>query len=530
MGKISRRAFLRQAGLAAGAVALSRGSWAHAMREHARTKLATDPRRPQYHLLPAANWMNDPNGPIFYKDRYHMFFQYNPNGAFWGTMHWAHATSPDMIHWQHEPIALAPTPGGYDRDGVFSGSALLDGNTPNLIYTGVLPAASPSEITLDDGQHQWREVQCLATSTDPDLRSWRKLPEPVIARPPQHLSVTGFRDPGVWREGREWLLTLGSGIRGKGGAILLYESHDLRHWTYRHLLIEGHASGKTAANPVDTGDMWECPDFFPLGNRHVLMISTMGKVFWKTGRYHDRRFTAEKEGVVDFGSYYAAKTMLDERENRILWGWIPETRPEAEYRAAGWAGAMALPRTLSLDRDGGLRISPAPAVEVLRAHHSQVNGGDRNRDKVLASIRIRDQAGEIQARFAAKRGFLLRLRAEKGETFAEIAYDPHNKDPELRVNGTAAPFETNEGVTLRVFLDGSVLEVFANEKVVITARVYTAPSTPLLVDVSDPTTLESLDVWQMRPISPDRLTGGTGALARPGLEPVVLSELSPGNF
>jgi hypothetical protein len=148
----------------------------------------------------------------------------------------------------------------------------------------------------------------------------------------------------------------------------------------------------------------------------------------------------------------------------------------------------------------------------------------------LASIRIRDQAGEIQACFAAKRGFLLRLRAEKGETFAEIAYDPHNKDAELRVNGTAAPFETNEGVTLRVFLDGSVLEVFANEKVVITARVYTAPSTPLLVDVSDATTLESLDVWQMRPISPDRLTGGTGALARPGLEPVVLSELSPGDF
>jgi beta-fructofuranosidase len=446
-----------------------------------------------------------------------MFFQYNPNGAFWGTMHWAHATSPDMIHWQHEPIALAPTPGGFDRDGVFSGSAVLEGNTPTVIYTGVLPPASPSEITLDDGQHQWREVQCLATSTDPDLRSWKKLPEPIIAWPPQHLLVTGFRDPGVWREGREWLLTLGSGIRAKGGAVLLYESHDLRRWAFRHLLIEGHASGKIAANPVDTGDMWECPDFFPLGNRHVLLISTMSKVFWKTGRYHDRRFTAEKEGVVDFGAYYAAKTMLDEHGNRILWGWIPETRPEAEYRAAGWAGVMALPRTLSLDSDGALRFSPAPAVERLRASHSQVSGGDRNRDKTLASIRIRDLAGEMQARFAAKRAFLLRLRSERGETLAEIAYEPHKKDAEFRVNSTTGVFATDEAITLRVFLDGSVLEVFANDKAVITARVYSAPSTPLLVEVSDPTGLESLDVWQMRPISPDRLTGGTGVLAHLGL-------------
>jgi sucrose-6-phosphate hydrolase SacC (GH32 family) len=106
------------------------------------------------------------------------------------------------------------------------------------------------------------------------------------------------------------------------------------------------------------------------------------------------------------------------------------------------------------------------------------------------------------------------LRPEKGDSFAEIAYEPQKKDAELRVNATTGAFETNEAVTLRVFLDGSVLEVFANEKAVITARVYAAPSTPLLVELPDPTPLESLDVWQMRPISADRLTGGTGVLAR----------------
>src|ERR1700685_2094789 len=100
-------------------------------------KLASDPLRPRYHLLPAHNWMNDPNGPIFFDGRYHMFHQYNPQAAVWGNMNWAHATSPDMIHWQHEPIALSPTPGGPDRDGVFSGSAVLDNGKPTMIYTGV---------------------------------------------------------------------------------------------------------------------------------------------------------------------------------------------------------------------------------------------------------------------------------------------------------------------------------------------------------------------------------------------------------
>jgi beta-fructofuranosidase len=508
MSRFSRRIFLRQTGSAAAATFLLR-STLFGVRESLPARLASDRTRPQYHLLPAANWMNDPNGPIFYRGRYHMFFQYNPSGAFWGSMHWAHASSPDMIHWQHEPIALAPTPGGYDRDGVFSGSAILDGDTPTLIYTGVLPPASPSEITLNDGEHKWREVQCLATSKDPDLRSWKKLPEPIIARPPEHLAITGFRDPGVWREGKEWLLTLGSGIRGKGGAVLLYESRDLLRWAFRHPLIEGHGTGKPAANPVDNGEMWECPDFFPLGDRHVLLFATMGKVLWKTGRYRDRRFIAEKEGVVDFGAYYAAKTMLDERGNRILWGWIPETRPEADYRAAGWAGVMALPRTLSLAADGGLRMSAAPAVEALRTHHVQVRAGvDRNWGKGLAGVRIRDLAGEIQARFAAQRGFLLRLRSEKGESFAEIGHDPQKKEAELRVNSTTAAFVTNEPITLRVFLDGSVLEVFANDRAVITARVYAAPSTPLRVEISDMDALESLDVWQMRPISKDRLSSG----------------------
>src|SRR5579863_4383003 len=153
---LSRRSFIQLS--AAAAVAWTR-RFSLADEDHAALcgKLAADPLRPQYHLLPAHNWMNDPNGPIFFRGRYHMFYQYNPQGAVWGNMHWAHASSADLIHWQHEPIALAPTPGGPDSDGVFSGSAVLDHGMPAVIYTGVAPPGTNADATLRDGKHIWRE-------------------------------------------------------------------------------------------------------------------------------------------------------------------------------------------------------------------------------------------------------------------------------------------------------------------------------------------------------------------------------------
>src|SRR5438270_2170547 len=156
-------------------------------------KLASDPLRPQYHLLPAHNWMNDPNGPIFFRGRYHMFYQYNPHAAVWGNMNWAHATSPDMIHWQHSPIALSPTPGGSDRDGVFSGSAVLDKGRPTVIYTGVAPPSINSDATLRDGIHTWCEVQCRAVAQDDELRALKKRAEPVVEAAAAGPAVTGFR-------------------------------------------------------------------------------------------------------------------------------------------------------------------------------------------------------------------------------------------------------------------------------------------------------------------------------------------------
>jgi len=470
-------------------------------------KLAADHERPQYHLLPAHNWMNDPNGPIYFRGRYHMFHQYNPQGAVWGNMHWAHAISTDMVHWQHEPIALAPSPGGPDSDGVFSGSAVLDQGRPTVIYTGVAPPTSSAAATLRDGVHTWRETQCLAVAEDDDLRVWKKLPEPVIAAPPEGLAVSGFRDPCLWREGNQWMLILGSGVRGKGGTILLYTSRRLRRCTYLDSLIECSRCNTQSFNPVDNGEMWECPDFFPLGDKHVLLIATMGKVHWKVGTYANHRFTPEKEGVVDWGAYYAAKSMLDAAGNRILWGWIPETRPDSDLIAAGWAGVMSLPRLLSLNSENQLQSRIAPAVAKLRKSHPGF--GDVPQQRVLDRVRISDLAAEIDIKLQPKADeFTLRLYGDLGE-FVSIACTHQGEGRELRVNTVTAPLPGVAGsiAHLHLFLDGSVLEVFANEMVALTARVYGVPSGPLRLKLEGEAELAGLDVWQMEPISRDRLTG-----------------------
>src|SRR5882762_11516488 len=179
--RILRREFVRALG-ASGACATLPPSFWKSRPQNLRERLAADPLRPQFHLLPAKNWMNDPNGPIHWKGHYHMFFQYNPNAAVWGDMHWNHAVSEDMIHWRHLPIALAPTPGWADADGCFTGSAVNDNGIATILYTGVQEA--PFErATLRDSHHNFRETQCLATSSDPQLRAWNKWKEPVIEPP-----------------------------------------------------------------------------------------------------------------------------------------------------------------------------------------------------------------------------------------------------------------------------------------------------------------------------------------------------------
>src|ERR1700675_720225 len=152
----SRRDFLKRFGSAAVlSSAHARSPFFHAavsdQDDSLRARLAADPLRPQFHLLPAKNWMNDPNGPIYWKGRYHMFFQYNPGAAVWGDMHWAHAVSPDLIHWKHMPVALSPTPGSSDAFGCFTASVLPGAEIPTILYTGFTKTAPDQETIRGEG-------------------------------------------------------------------------------------------------------------------------------------------------------------------------------------------------------------------------------------------------------------------------------------------------------------------------------------------------------------------------------------------
>lgn len=496
----TRRTILEALALATGA------AFTHKLRalDLSDAQIARDPMRPQYHLQPVRGWMNDPCGPIYWRGRYHMFFQYNPHAAVWGDMHWAHASSDDMVHWRRESIALAPTPGGPDADGCFTGTAVIADGKPTFLYTGVRKV-SADQATLRDGNSTLRETQCLAVAEDDALLHWRKLPQPVIAAPPAGMEVTGFRDPSPWRDDQsgQWYMIVASGQRGVGGNVLLYQSSDLRHWQYLHPLAQGKWSGKPGANPVDTGEMWECPDFFPLDGKYVLIHSTEGKTIWQIGTLArgngstDRTtmlFHAESEGLLDHGAYYAPKTQLDAHGNRILWGWIQETRPQAEYSAAGWAGMMSLPRRLSI-ANGALVMEPAPEVASLRT--APRTGS--------AVFRLPTAAQEIR----------LGLRPDEPGTsaFEQSFTDNQGAPILLRANPQQSPDTVRVGdheisgidkglLDLHIFLDHSVAEIFINQRHAVTCRYYKRhPMEPAVaVTLGGPWKLTQQQAWSLKNI------------------------------
>lgn len=499
-----RRRFLAGVGCAAAAHALPSFAFGEG---RSVTAIAHDPLRPSYHLLPPHNWMNDPNGPIWWKGKYHLYYQLNPHAAVWGDMHWGHAISSDMVHWHHEPIALAPTKGGPDSAGCFSGSAVVFDGVPTILYTGV-QNAPPDQVTIRDGNDTLRETQLLATGEGDELLHWKKRAEPVIAAPPPGMQVTGFRDPCPWKEADGWYLGVGSGERGVGGCVLLYRSQDLRHWEYLHKLAEGKPNGRQAVNPVDSGEMWECPDFFPLGDRHVLLYSAGGKSLSTSGHYDAKqhRYAPQEPGLgrpLDHGAYYAPKSFVAPDGRRILWGWIQETRPEAQYAAAGWAGAMSLPRVLTLDAAGRLNIAPAKEVESMRGpvERAQVRAG-KPYGRILEHLRCEVRIGAAQAQAA----LTVRL-VVKGEDAWTLALDGATGattcgDVRFTVEGAEG-----RGPELRLFLDGSVLESFLNATDAVTSRVYTVQpgATELVVECSGAGGA-TVEWWPMRAISPNRMT------------------------
>jgi len=478
-----------------------------------QARLAADPLRPQFHLLPVKNWMNDPNGPILWNGLYHMFYQYNPNAAVWGDMHWNHAVSEDMIHWCNMPIALAPTPGWDDADGCFTGSAVNDNGTATILYTGV-KTTSPDRATLHDGNHNFREVQCLATSVDPQLRTWKKWKYPVIQ--PDDPKLAGFRDPFLWRDEtlELWYLGVASGQFKVGGRVLLYRSKDLRSWEYLHPLTSGHWTEKENTNPVDSGEMWECPDFFPLGKKHVLLYSTAGQVIWEVGELDSKElvFHPQKRGVLDHGAYYAQKTQLDAKGNRILWGWIPEKRPDSELIAAGWAGCMALPRVLTLGPKDDLLMQVAPEAHTLRDKPflpGEQNVATASIAHSTQDINIEGLCGEVYWT-TARTSCTFTLEDGNGLWLSIKLLPKDSHTVLIDVNGKAVKIYWGDLhlFEFHLYVDGSVAELLCDRRHAFTTRIYRKPNGPLRFHSSEPfkEAFYVLHAWQLKPISTDRLT------------------------
>ncbi len=462
-----------------------------------RRKLAGDFHRPSYHFIAPSSWMNDPNGVIHWGGKYHLFYQYHPDSPRFGLAHWGHALSEDAVHWQDLPVAFSPSAGGPDETGCWSGCVVDNDGLPTAVYTGVGP------------QGYGQQSQCIATSQD-GLLSWEKYSgNPILSEIPA-LSNQEYdlRDPMIWREDDSWYMLLASRIKAIGGSVFLYRSSDLIQWEFLHPLLTGSYA-------ID-GCVWECPSFFPLADKWVLIVAGKGRripftVFYFIGDYVEQQFKPEASGILDHAYFYAPFTMEDARGRRLLWGWLREGRSEEAHVAAGWAGCHSIPRELSL-RNGQLHMAPVPELNQLRGRRTVISdlrlaGGERK-------LEIQSLALDIEVTFDAAGTVGLAVAcAPDGSEETRVSYNPDSKllsvnrerssqGPELETFAHEAPHELRHGesLQLRILLDGSVLEIIANGRTSICSRIYPSRADSRGLRLFGNGIVKKMSAWEMRSI------------------------------
>ncbi|WP_049057120.1 sucrose-6-phosphate hydrolase, partial [Klebsiella aerogenes] len=325
-------------------------------------RVRRDNHYPQWHLAPVCGLLNDPNGFIHFDGRYHLFYQWNPLACDHSYKGWGHWSSPDLLHWRHEPIALLPEE-EYDQNGCYSGSAIDNDGLLTLCYTG--------NVKFNDGSRTaW---QCLATQ-NPD-GTFRKQ-GPVLALPSGYSGHV--RDPKVWRDGDRWFMVLGARDLADRGKVLLFSSADLMQW-HSH----GEIAGSGLNGLKDGGYMWECPDLFPLGDRYILLSCPQGlpreaqrflntyPAVWMQGHFDKTAATWRHGAIEELDSgfeFYAPQTTLAEDGRRLLVGWmgVPDGEEmQQPTRAHGWIHQMTCLRELSW-RHGTLYQNPVRELAALR--------------------------------------------------------------------------------------------------------------------------------------------------------------------
>ena len=437
----------------------------------------TSAEQPRFHVTGGIGWINDPNGFAPYKGEYHLFFQYYPYDTKWGPMHWGHVKTSDFVRWERLPAALAPDT-DYDRNGCFSGSSVeLPDGRQLLMYTGV------RNVRRRNGKIDSFQTQCVAIGDGVDYDKYEANPVIDASTLPEGASVHDFRDPKIWREDGKFYAVIGNRPEDGSGSILLYESEDAIHWQFVSVLAACHNQ---------YGRMWECPDFFELDGKHVLLVSpqemaAIGLEFHPgnanvalIGKFDRKTNHLLREYVqaIDYGlDFYAPQTLLTEDGRRVMIAWMQNWETSTcKVEELRFFGQMSLPRELSV-RNGRLCQNPVRELEQYRGvlidyHNVLINGETSLRG---ISGRYLDMTVTLRPGNESSMYKWFRLYVAKdGEHFTFIRFRPetgtikvdrtHSGFPHDIVNIREFPVNVKNGtLKLRVIMDRYSLELFVND-------------------------------------------------------------------
>ncbi len=422
------------------------------------------PARESYHFSPWKNWINDPNGLCWFQGYYHLFYQHNPHGQEWSNMYWGHAASPDLIHWTHLPLVLAPQEEILEnpkslKGGAFSGCAVAGEEEVTFYLTR---HKGPQEDCPDTVEQQWmmksRDMLHFTEETC------------VISQQPPGASFD-FRDPKVQKIGDFWYMVLGSSMEGKG-AILLYRSKDMQHWEYLHpLLTEEQAKIRC----------FECPDFMALDGSCLALGAWMEHTDscgryqmsrYYVGTWQEERFEKQQEGWFDFGGNCYAMQSFTHEGRRISIGWISDFYGEHTAYENGAYGSMTIPRELHI-RNNRLYITPVREMELLRGR-ILYEGSEEN----LCLPQITGNAYRASIKFQ-KNTFFTVLLGKDGEKSLTLINDRDGLRLETRgVNSQGIRFqaEVPEVRELEIFVDRRTAEVYVNQGEAVGTKIFYSSS------------------------------------------------------
>ncbi|TYP71885.1 glycoside hydrolase family 32 protein [Paenibacillus methanolicus] len=464
------------------------------------TTIIDEKYRPQFHFTPPANWMNDPNGMVYFEGEYHLFYQHHPNGTTWGPMHWGHAISRDLVHWEHMPIALKPDHNGF----IFSGSVVVDWKDSSGFFGG-----GPGLVAIFTHADQYpdserpRQRQSLAYSSDKG-RSWTMYENNPVLVNEAH---TDFRDPKVfWHEPKQhWVMVLAVGDRAQ-----FYVSYDMKNWTFASEfgMTEGSHEG-----------VWECPDLIELpieGSNDTckwVLIVSIGdhpdypegsRTQYFVGEFDGITFTNENDAAsvlwLDHGrDNYAGVTWSDVQRPdgaKLFIGWMSNWKYSNLTPTQEWRSAMTLPRELRVRRTPlGTRLvqQPVPELQALREQGQNLQWEGvtiRPGDNLLAGLQgdRYELVCEFEAGLAEEIGFLLRTsdtektvvgyRAAERKLFvcrSDAGESEFHRQFACKHDVQLEPLEGR--FRLHIFVDHSSVEIFANDgEVVITDQIFPNPS------------------------------------------------------